>query len=245
MRFVPIKTGEQQAALVLHRTRDLLIRQRTMLANALRGHMAEFGIIAPQGIGHLPELVAVLQREDEAVLPRLAREVLQGLAAELETLAGRIEETEAAIPAWHKASAASRRLAQIPSVGPIIASALVATVDDASQFVSARHFTAWLGLVPRQNSSGGKPRQGGISKAGDRYLRKPVARQSRGLASGGDAYAGLADLARANAGGRRCAARPVRAANHHRRSMEAAGRSARLVDLERRVPNRRATSARR
>ena len=172
MRFVPVKTAEQQAVLVLHRTRELLIRQRTMLVNALRGHMAEFGIVAPQGIGRVADLLVVLLGEDETILPPLARQALRGLAAELETLSARVEEIEAAILAWHKGNEASRRLAAVPGIGPITASAIVATVGEVSNFASARHFAAWIGLVPKQNSTGGKPRQGGISKAGDRYLRR-------------------------------------------------------------------------
>jgi transposase len=172
MRFVPVKTAEQQAVLILHRTRDLLVRQRTALVNALRGHLAEFGIVAPQGMSRVADLLAVLLGEDETTLPPLARQVLRGLAAELEALGKRVEEIEAAILAWHKESEASRRLAAVPGIGPITASALVATVGDVSNFASARHFAAWIGLVPKQNSTGGKPRQGGISKAGDRYLRR-------------------------------------------------------------------------
>lgn len=172
MRFVPVKTAEQQAVLMLHRTRDLLVRQRTALVNALRGHLAEFGIVAPQGMGRVADLLAVLLGEDETTLPRLARLALRGLAAELEALGKRVEEIEAAILAWHKDSEASRRLAAVPGIGPITASAIVATVGDVSNFASARHFAAWIGLVPKQNSTGGKPRQGGISKAGDRYLRR-------------------------------------------------------------------------
>ena len=172
MRFVPMKTADQQAVLMLHRTRDLLVRQRTALVNALRGHLAEFGIVAPQGISRVAELLAVLLGEDEATLPPLARQALRGLAAELEALGKRVEEIEAAIVAWHKENEASRRLAAVPGIGPITASAIVATVGDVSNFASARHFAAWIGLVPKQNSTGGKPRQGGISKAGDRYLRR-------------------------------------------------------------------------
>jgi transposase len=173
MRFVPIKTAEQQAVLMLHRTRDLLVRQRTMLVNALRGHMAELGFIAPQGISRISDLLAVLLGEDDAKLPRLARQALRGLAAELEALGGRVmKEIEAEIVAWHKENEASRRLATIPGIGPITASAIVATVTDPTQFHSARQFAAWIGLVPKQNSSGGKERQGGISKQGDRYLRR-------------------------------------------------------------------------
>jgi transposase len=172
MRFVPVKTPEQQAVLVLHRTRDLLVRQRTMLVNALRGHMAEFGIVARQGVGGVSELLAALRAEGMAGLPSLAKEALLGLADEIEALERRAEEIEAAILAWHKGNEASRRLASVPGIGPITASALVATVGEVSNFASARHFAAWIGLVPKQNSTGGKPRQGGISKAGDRYLRR-------------------------------------------------------------------------
>jgi transposase len=172
MRFVPVKTAEQQAVLVLHRTRDLLVRQRTALVNALRGHLAEFGVVAPQGMGRVADLLAVLLGEDKATLPPLARQALRGLAAELEALGKRVEEIEAGILAWHKENEASRRLAAVPGIGPITASAIVATVGDVSNFASARHFAAWIGLVPKQNSTGGKPRQGGISKAGDRYLRR-------------------------------------------------------------------------
>ena len=172
MRFVPIKTAEQQAVLMLHRTRDLLVRQRTMLVNALRGHMAELGIIAPQGIARVADLMAVLLGEDTTNVPALAREALRGLAAELEALDRRVKEIEVAILTWHKDNEASRRLATIPGVGPITASAIVATITDPFQFHSARHLAAWIGLVPRQHSSGGKQRQGGISKQGDRYLRR-------------------------------------------------------------------------
>ena len=172
MRFVPIKTAEQQAVLMLHRTCDLLVRQRTMLVNALRGHMAELGIIAPQGISRVGDLVAALLGEDEARLPKLARYALRGLASELEALGERVKEVEGAILVWHKDNEASRRLATIPGIGPITASAIVATVTDPTQFHSARQFAAWIGLVPKQNSSGGKERQGGISKQGDRYLRR-------------------------------------------------------------------------
>jgi len=172
MRFVPVKTPEQQAVLVLHRTRDLLVRQRTMLVNALRGHMGEFGIVARQGAGGVSELLAVLQAEAVAGLPSLAKEALLGLANEIEALGTRVDETEAAILTWHKSNEASRRLATVPGIGPITATALVATVGEVSNFASARHFAAWIGLVPKQNSSGGKRRQGGISKAGDRYLRR-------------------------------------------------------------------------
>ena len=130
MRYVPVKTAEQQAVLMLHRTRDLLVRQRTMLVNALRGHMAEMGIIAPQGISRVGDLVAALMGGDEVSLPRLARQALRGLACQLEELGERVKEVEATILAWHKDSEASRRLASIPGVGPITASAIVAVLSD-------------------------------------------------------------------------------------------------------------------
>lgn len=172
MRFVPIKSAEQQAVLMLHRTRELLVRQRTMVMNALRGHMAELGIIAPQGIGRVADLVAVLMAENQGNVPVLARKALGEFAAEVQALGQRVEEIEATILAWHKDNETSRRLATIPGIGPITASAIVATVTDPSQFHSARQFAAWIGLVPKQNSSGGKQRQGGISKQGDRSLRR-------------------------------------------------------------------------
>lgn len=172
MRFVPVKSAEQQAVLMLHRTRELLVRQRTMLVNALRGHMAELGVIAPQGISRVADLVAVLMGETTVSLPALARHALRELAAELEAVGIRVKEIEAAILAWHKDNEASRRLATIPGVGPLTASAIVATVTDPTLFHSARQFAAWIGLVPKQNSSGGKQRQGGISKQGDRTLRR-------------------------------------------------------------------------
>jgi transposase len=165
MRFVPVKTPEQQAVLLLHRARDLLVRQRTGLVNAIRGHMAEFGIVAPQGVARVQDLVALLvgDSEEGAKLPALARCALRMLAAETAALARRLEEIEAAILAWHKENESSQRLAGVPGIGPITASAIVATVGDASSFSSARHFAAWVGLVPKQHSSGGKQRQGGIS----------------------------------------------------------------------------------
>ena len=172
MRFVPVKSAEQQAVLMLHRTRDLLVRQRTALVNALRGHMAELGVVAPQGISRVGDLVAALLGEDDAKLPRLARYAFRGLASELEALGERVKKIEAAILTWHKDNEVSRRLASVPGIGPITASAIVATVTDPTQFHSARQFAAWIGLVPKQNSSGGKARQGGISKQGDRYLRR-------------------------------------------------------------------------
>ena len=163
MRFVPIKGAEQQAVLVLHRTREILIRQRTMLVNALRAHLAEFGVIAPQGIKRVPELTAAL--EDEGTrLPEIARTALGTLVAQLGSLQARLREIERQVVAWCRTNDAARRLATIPGVGPVTASAIAATVTDPSAFRSARHVAAWLGLVPKQNSTGGKARLGRISK---------------------------------------------------------------------------------
>ena len=172
MRFVPAKTAEQQAALLLHRGRERLVRQRTGLVNALRGHLAEFGVIAPQGLRNVGKLIAVVRDPSDARLPDLARQVLEVLAAQIEQLEGAVAAVEKQLMAWHKSNPVSQRLATIPGIGPIIASAIAASVAEPSGFRSGREFAAWLGLVPRQNSTGGKHRLGGISKRGNRYLRR-------------------------------------------------------------------------
>ena len=172
MRFVPVKSAERQGVLVLHRTRELLVRQRTMLINAIRGHCAEFGMIAPQGARRSAELIGQVQAADAAVLPDLARSALLRLADQLDALAIEIHALERQLMAWHRQDEASQRLATIPGVGIITATALAASVTDPSLFRSGREFAAFLGLVPRQNSSGGKDRLGRISKMGDGYLRK-------------------------------------------------------------------------
>ena len=172
MRFVPVKSAERQGVLVLHRTHELLVRQRTMLINAIRGHCAEFGMIAPQGARRSAELIGQVQAADAAVLPDLARSALLRLADQLDALAIEIHALERQLMAWHRQDEASQRLATIPGVGIITATALAASVTDPSLFRSGREFAAFLGLVPRQNSSGGKDRLGRISKMGDGYLRK-------------------------------------------------------------------------
>ena len=172
MRFVPVKSAEQQSVLVLHRTRELLVRQRTMLINAIRGHCAEFGIIAAQGARRVCDLVESIRREAEQALPELARSGLLVLADQLDTLAAQINALDRRLLAWHRQDKASQRLATIPGVGIITATALAASVPDPSVFRSGREFAAFLGLVPRQNSSGGKQRLGRISKMGNGYLRK-------------------------------------------------------------------------
>ena len=170
MRFVPVKSEAQQAALMLHRARDLLMRQRTQLINAVRGHLAEFGIIEAQGAWNLPRVLAHLETEGE--LPEVARQILRLLAAQLDEAEQRIEDLDARIAAWHKASPASQRLATIPGIGPLVATAITATIADPSTFRSGREFAAWLGLVPRQRSTGGKQRLGRISREGDGYIRR-------------------------------------------------------------------------
>lgn len=171
MRFVAVKSKAQQAVLMLHKTRDLLVRQRTMLINALRGHLGEFGIVAPQGPAGVQAALKSLREEDQD-LPDLARAALGGLAEQLEHLGAEISRLERRILNWHRQDETSRRLATIPGIGPITASAMAASAPDPSLFRSGRQFAAWLGLTPRANSSGGKERQGGISKMGDSYLRR-------------------------------------------------------------------------
>ena len=172
MRLVPVKSAERQSVLVLHRSRELLVRQRTMLVNAIRGHCAEFGLIAPLGVRSVPELIERVRAADPIMLPEITRLTLTMLADQLDALAAQVHALERRLLAWHRQDRASQRLATIPGVGIITATALAATVCDPSLFRSGREFAAFLGLVPRQNSSGGKDRLGRISKMGDGYLRK-------------------------------------------------------------------------
>lgn len=172
MRFVAVKSAERQAVLVLHRTRELLVRQRTMLINAIRAHCAEFGLVAAQGVGRVGDLLKRAIQAGPAALPDLARAAMALMAEQLESLETQIQALNRRLMAWHKQDETSQRLATIPGVGVISATALAASVADPGQFRSGREFSASLGLVPRQNSSGGKDRLGRISKMGDRYLRK-------------------------------------------------------------------------
>jgi transposase len=169
MRFVPVKTIDQQAALTVHRCRDLLIRQRTQLINALRAHLAELGMVAATGKAGVDHVVAIVTGTQ---LPAPMRQALQALVKQLAALQEQIGELERSIHAQHRASDRSRRLETIPGIGVIGATAIDATVTDPSAFKSGRELAAWIGLVPRQNSTGGKERLGGISKQGDRYLRR-------------------------------------------------------------------------
>jgi transposase len=172
MRFVPIKAAEQQGQLMQHRTRDLLMRQRTQLINALRAHLAELGIVAAQGNNGVAELLAIVADERDARLPIDARASVIVLAAQLEALQTTIGSLDKRIKMQHRANDASMRLETIPGIGIIGATAIAATVTDATMFRSGRDFAAWIGLVPRQKSTGGKQKLGPISKQGDRYLRR-------------------------------------------------------------------------
>jgi transposase len=170
MRFVPTKTPEQQSGLVLHRTRHLFIRQQTSVINAIRAHCAEFGIVAPVGRRGVEELLNVIANEKR--VPEIARACLSALGDQLRRIKEQILEFDRMIRAWHRSCETSRRLDEIPGVGPALATALVASIAEPRTFRSGRDFSAWIGLVPKQSSSGGKPRLGSISKQGDRYLRE-------------------------------------------------------------------------
>jgi len=171
MRFVATKTPEQQSCLMLHRTRHLFIRQQTSVINVIRAHLAELGIVAPVGRKGVEELLDVVADPSDKRVPEVARACLAALGAQLRRLKEQILEFDRIILAWHRSSETSRRLDAIPGVGPMLATALVASIADPQAFRSGRNFSAWIGLVPKQHSSGGKDRLGSISKQGDRYLR--------------------------------------------------------------------------
>ena len=171
MRFVATKTPEQQSCLMLHRTRHLFIRQQTSVINVIRAHLAELGIVAPVGRKGVEELLDVVADASDKRVPEVARACLAALGAQLRRLKEQILEFDRIILAWHRSSETSRRLDAIPGVGPMLATALVASIADPKAFRSGRNFSAWIGLVPKQHSSGGKDRLGHISKQGDRYLR--------------------------------------------------------------------------
>src|SRR5262245_28737414 len=171
MRFVATKTPEPQSGLVLHRTRHLLIRQQTAVINAIRAHLAELGIVAPVGRKGVEELLRVVADGNDKRVPDVVRACLAALGTQLLSLKKQILELDRMIMAWYRSNETSRRLHYIPGVGPLLATALVANVADPGAFRSGRNFSAWIGLVPKQHSSGGKARLGSISKQGDRYLR--------------------------------------------------------------------------
>lgn len=171
MRFVPIKNVEQQAVLALHRVRQGFVKARTAQANQIRGLLGEFGLVVPQGIGYITSRVPELIEDAANELPGTFRMLVQRLLDHLKELDRQADEIEAQIQAWHRSSDLSSRLAQVPGIGPITASALVASIGDAKNFDGGRQLAAWLGLVPRQHSSGGKSNLLGMSKRGDSYLR--------------------------------------------------------------------------
>ena len=171
MRFVPTKTPEQQSGLVLHRTRHLFIRQQTSLINAIRAHCAEFGITAPVGRRGVEELLRVVADPSDKRMPEVVRACLAALGNQLLNLKKQILDFDRMIMAWHRSNQTSKRLNCIPGVGPLLATALVASVADPKTFRSGRNFSAWIGLVPKQHSSGSREKLGSISKQGDRYLR--------------------------------------------------------------------------
>jgi transposase len=171
MRFVPTKTPEQQSCLMLHRTRHLFIRQQTAVINSIRAHLAEFGIVAPVGRKGVTELLHIVADPSDKRVPEVARACLAALGNQLLSLKEQIVEFDRMIMVWHRSNETSKRLHYIPGVGPMLATALVASVADPRTFRSGRNFSAWIGLVPKQHSSGGKDRLGSISKQGDRYLR--------------------------------------------------------------------------
>lgn len=171
MRFVPVKNTEQQAVLSLHRARQGFVKARTAQANQIRGLLAEYGIVIPQGISHIARRLPEILEDGENDLPGAFRALLQRLGEHLKALGQHVEDLEEQVHAWHRENAASQKLAQVPGIGPITASALVASIGDAKNFQNGRQLAAWLGLVPRQHSSGGKQTLLGISKRGDVYLR--------------------------------------------------------------------------
>ncbi len=179
MRFAAVKSVEQQSVLMLHRARELLVRQRTMLINALRGHCGEFGLVVAQGASKVTALIEMIEDPEDEDLPALARTALGSLVEQLRMTQIQVLGLEKKLKAWHRTNEASRRLETIPGVGVITATALVATIGDASQFHSGRQLAAWLGLVPRQRSSGGKERLGRISKRGDGYIRRLLVHGAR------------------------------------------------------------------
>jgi len=193
MRFVPIKNGEQQAVLALHRARQGFVTARTAQANQIRGLLSEYGIVIPQGLHHIGKRLPEILEDGENDLPGVFRQLLQRLGDHLRELHRQVGELELQIQLWHRQHDASCRLAQIPGIGPLTASALVASIGDAKSFESGRQLAAWLGLVPRQHSSGGKSTLLGISKRGDGYLRMLLVHGARAVIRVAENKPGYAD----------------------------------------------------
>ena len=171
MRFVSVKTVEQQAILSVHRARTGFVKARTAQANQIRGLLSEFGVVMAQGIHSIMKRIPEILEDGENGLPGAMRNLLERLTENLKEMDRQVDELERQIQLWHRENEASRRLAEIPGIGPITASAITATVGNAREFKNGRQLAAWMGLVPRQNSSGGKQNLLGISKRGDTYLR--------------------------------------------------------------------------
>ncbi len=187
MRFVPIKTEDQQAILVVHQVRRLFVEQYTKLVNAFRGHLAEFGVVARVGRGGVAELADHLREESSGTLPETALEALLMLADEIAHTRTRIHDCDRWLLAWHRRNAQSQRLVTIPGIGVLGATAMVAKVSDVQTFASGRALAAWLGLVPRQHSTGGVSKLGHITKRGDPYLRQLLVLGARNVLSRGRA----------------------------------------------------------
>ena len=193
MRFVEVKTQEQQAIQVLHRTRALLIQQTTQTGNALRAHLAEFGLIYAQGNMGLSQAVNAAQDTKNNDIPTVAQQAMVSLTEQLKTLKQEVMKLDKQMMTWHKSNADSQRLATIPNIGVVTASAIVAAVGTGKQFKSGREFSAWIGIVPRQNSSGGTERLGRISKKGNPYLRRLLVLGATSQLQGGRAGSGVGD----------------------------------------------------
>jgi transposase len=181
MKFVPVKTAEQQAVLALHRARQGFVKARTAQANQIRGLLAEFGIVIPKGIGHIAKRLPEVLEDGENGLPGMMRQLIQRLGANLKEMDEQVGELERQIKLWHRENAQSCKLEAIAGIGPITASAFVATVGDATSFKNARQVPAWLGMVPRHEGSGGKVTLGRISKRGDVYLRTMLIHGARSV----------------------------------------------------------------
>ena len=193
MRFVPIKRVDQQAVLALHSARQGFVKARTAQANQIRGLLAEFGIVIPQGIAHIATRLPEILEDGENGLPGDFRRLIERLGDHLKELDRQAQELEVQIQLWHRSHAESRKLAQIPGIGPITASALLAAIGDARHFANGRQLAAWLGLVPQQHSSGGKQTLLGISKRGDSYLRTLLIHGARAVIRCADRKSGDAD----------------------------------------------------
>jgi len=181
MRFVPVKTGEQQAVLSVHRARQGFVKARTAQANQIRGLLAEFGIVIPKGMGHIAKRLPEILEDGENGVPGMMRELIERLGENLKDMDKQVGELERQIKLWHRDNEQSRKLEAIAGIGPITASAYVASVGDAKSFKNARQVAAWLGMVPRHEGTGGKVKPGRISKRGDVYLRTMLIHGARSV----------------------------------------------------------------